>query len=399
MDAKFKVRNGPPMAPLVIPLQSGVSLVIGRGSSADVLLEDAKLAEMHCQVVEQEGRYILFDLQTLNGTYVNGVRIARQDLQPGDVIDLGLTEMVFQRVEEGKTVRRERRRGARDPLPGSTVGDYDVLEPVGSGAISVVYRARQISRDRVVALKVLSARLARDPASRDRFLKGAKNASALRHSNIVQVYAAGNVGDLYYLTMEFVPGESVKEVMARVGVGGVLLPSKVHSVASQIADALVYAAQVRIVHRDIKPSNILIDAAGSAKLCDLELAKKIDEVEEGSDQRLGGYLGTVPYMPLEQVLDPETVDQRSDIYALGATMYGMLTGKKPFSGESRTEIVDRISAGEYKHPRELGLTVPETLWAVIEKAMKVYPEDRYQTADELRQALRHVGVSHGWEKP
>ncbi len=398
MEAKLKLRTGPPMAPMVVPLRAGACVLLGRGSSCDVLLDDPQLAEMHCQVVEHDGRWFLFDLLTIAGTYVNGARILRQELQANDVVELGATEMQFKLVEDGKTVRRERRRAPRDANVGRTLGDYIVQEPIGRGAISIVYKARQISKDRIVAFKVLSPRLARDPASRERFLEGARNAAVLHHPNIVQIYAAGQVGDVYYLTMEYVPGESAKEVMARGGAGGGLLPSKVYAVALQMAEALIYAFDLGIVHRDIKPSNILIESSGQAKLCDLELAKRIDDIEEKGDNRPAGYLGTLPYMPLEQVLDPETVDQRSDIYSLGTSMYGMLTGKPPFSGETRTEIVDRISAADFKHPREFDLPVPPAFWEVILRAMSVYPEDRFPTPKELKEALLAVGRAHGWEK-
>lgn len=282
-----------------------------------------------------------------------------------------------------------------DPLIGETLDAYRILERVGRGGIGGVYRALRLEDQRMVAVKTLVERLAGDAGVVSRFLKGARDARRLRHPNIVQVLDVGHCRGHHYMVMEYVDGPSVKHVMDNAGLWRTFAPARVHTVASQMAAALAFAAGQRIVHRDIKPANILLETNGLAKLADLELARSIDDPEPSFDDERVGFLGTLPFMPLEQVLDPDSVDQRCDIYSLGASLFGMLTGRPPYEG-SGEDLVDRISAGDLPDLRTLRANLPAGFCAVIHKMLAVYPEDRYQTPVELQEALKGVARKERW---
>ncbi len=281
------------------------------------------------------------------------------------------------------------------PLLGAMLDDYRIVEQVGRGGIGGVFRAVRMGDDRMVAVKTLAERYADDSEVVHRFLRGAREIRPLRHPNIVQVLDVGQCRGIHYMVMEYVDGPSVKIVMDNAGMWRSLNPSRVCSVATQIASALVFCEEHRIVHRDIKPANILLENNGLAKLADLELARRVDDPEPSFGDDREGFLGTLAFMPLEQVLDPDTVDHRCDIYSLGASMYGMLTGRPPYLG-SGEDLVDLISRGEFPSVRELRPMVPESFAAVIDKTLAVYPEDRYQAPTDLVQALKAVSRKERW---
>lgn len=282
-----------------------------------------------------------------------------------------------------------------DPLIGETLDSYRILEQIGRGGIGGVYRALRIEDQRMVAVKTLVEHLADDPGVVSRFLKGARDARRLRHPNIVQVFDVGHCRGNHYMVMEYVDGPSVKYVMDNAGMWQTFAPPRVHTVATQMASALGYAAGQRIVHRDIKPANILLETNGLAKLADLELARSIDDPEPSFGDERVGFLGTLPFMPLEQILDPDTVDHRCDIYSLGASLFGMLTGRPPYEGRG-DDLVDLISAGDLPDLHDLRANLPVSFCAVIHKMLAVYPEDRYQTPEELQDSLKSVARKERW---
>lgn len=257
-----------------------------------------------------------------------------------------------------------------------SVPGYDIITRVGKGAMGVVYKANQRSLNRVVALKVLSSKLASDGEFIERFVREAKSVARLRHENIISGIDVGSASGAYYFVMEFVDGETVYQKLQKDGRMNVPWAA---SVILQIARALEHAHRNRIIHRDVKPDNMMIDADGTAKLCDLGLAKELTTEIAAT----GKAEGTPHYISPEQALGEGDVDSRTDIYSLGASFYHMLTGETPFKGENAREIMQKHLHDEPAPVEELCPGLPAGYAAVIRKMMARKPADRYADVSEV----------------
>ena len=268
---------------------------------------------------------------------------------------------------------------ARSPLPPEQIAPHfpqlEVLECLGRGGMGVVYKARQKTLHRFVALKLLAPERAGDPQFAARFEKEAHALAALNHPNIVTVYDHGQVGEFYYLLMEFVDGVTLQHLL----VGGRVATREALAIVPQICDALQYAHDQGIVHRDIKPENILLDRRGRVKVADFGLAKIVGHAGEpaaaggqGAAATLtdaGKVMGTPQYMSPEQLQAPGGVDHRTDIYALGVVFYQMLTGELP---------------GKKIEPPSKKVAIDVRLDEVVLRALERKPEQRYQQASLLK---------------
>ena len=202
----------------------------------------------------------------------------------------------------------------------------EILELVGQGGMGIVYKARQRSLDRLVALKILPLDTAGDPAFEERFVRESRTLAQLTHPNIVTVYDSGKAGGFFYLVMEYVDGVNLRNAIATRA----LTPADALAVVRQVCDALQYAHDAGIVHRDIKPENILLDGRGRVKIADFGLAKLLGRTPiEISLTATHQVLGTLRYMAPEQIERPMSVDHRADIYSLGVVLYELLTGELP----------------------------------------------------------------------
>ncbi len=261
-----------------------------------------------------------------------------------------------------------------------TLGEYRLLRPLGEGGMGKVWLAYQEGEARQVAIKILPSTMAGNQASLDRFYREAKNGALLNHPNIVRNIAINTdrATGHYYLVLEYVDGPSAQALLERFG----KLPvgDAVHIVLD-IARGLEHAHSRNIVHRDIKPANILITPSGVAKLADLVLAKRTDETSHLTAARQS--FGTPYYMPYEQAMNAKNADGRCDIYALGATLYHLLTGEVPFPGMNHLEIVDKKKLGVFTPAGSLCAAVPSLLDDILEKMLAREPRERYQTASEL----------------
>jgi serine/threonine protein kinase len=289
--------------------------------------------------------------------------------------------------------------------PKQQLAGYEISELVGKGGMGEVYRARQISMDRMVALKILAPRLAnQDPIFAKRFVDEARAAGRLNHPNIIAVHdvgkapmpgvAAGTEPDLDYFSMEFVDGESVKDVIDRQGICPLSL---VVQVIQGMTEALVYAEAQGIVHRDIKPDNIMITNSGVVKLADLGLALQLggeEIVSEKDEMGRSKVMGTPLYMSPEQAR-ALSVDSRSDQYSLGATLFHMLTGKPPFRGENAKLIMRSHVYDPVPDPKQLNPDVPEGWRQLTMRLMAKMPEERFPNAIAMRAALQAVVTGVG----
>jgi len=261
-----------------------------------------------------------------------------------------------------------------------SLGGFRVLRLVGEGGMGAVYLGYHEERKLQVAIKVLGDHLAQKQAFVDRFYREGKTGALLHHPNIVKSLCVGQdqASGKHYLVMEYVDGPSVASLLERLG--RLAVGDAVH-IALGIARALEHAHARCIVHRDIKPDNILLTRSGVAKLTDLGLAKRLDEASHLTATRQG--FGTTPYMPYEQAINAKFADGRSDIYALGATLYHLLTGVVPFPGEEHAEVIAKKRDGYYVPARKLNPAVPRQLDAILKRMLTCYPRDRYQTASEV----------------
>ena len=271
------------------------------------------------------------------------------------------------------------------------MGPYRILRRLGQGGMGAVYLAFDAKGNRQVAVKVLAAEQAPKPNILRRFQLEGQHGKLLAHPNIVRSFDSGQdePTGLHYIVLEYVDGQNVHELLEQAGklnVGDAL------HIILDIARALEHAHKHQIIHRDIKPGNILLNAAGLAKLSDLGLAKRRDDSSNLTNTSQG--IGTPYYMPYEQAMNAKMADERSDIYALGATLFHLVTGEVPFPGESSLEIVERKGVGVYPPARALNPEVPDLLEDMLAKMMARDPEDRYQTVSEIIVDLERSKLSH-----
>jgi eukaryotic-like serine/threonine-protein kinase len=267
--------------------------------------------------------------------------------------------------------------------PGSTLGPYEVVAPVGAGGMGEVYRARDQRLGRVVAIKLLSERFS------DRVRREARATSALDHPNICQLYDICTDGDLDFLVMEYIEGETLAARLER----GRLDYRQAIEIGTLIAEALDAAHSRGVIHRDLKPANVMLTASG-IKLLDFGLARFQAEsaVGVGDTATLsvtgpGIIAGTVPYMAPEQ-LESKPVDERTDIFALGVVLYEMITGERPFSGSTPASLVANIMGTEPRPLTSIQPLVPASIDRVVQTCLAKEPDKRWRRAFDVGIALR-----------
>jgi len=274
------------------------------------------------------------------------------------------------------------------PLVGATLGDFELLEKLGEGAMGAVYRARQVSFNRIVALKILFSHIASQPRLVERLYREGRALAQLDHENIVQAHGVGEVGGHHFIAMEFVEGKDLQSWLKHLR--RLTVPDAI-AITISIAKGLVHAHQQGIIHRDIKPENILISSKGEVKVADLGMVKTNEE--DLTLTQTGHAIGTPWYMPLEQAKDAKSIDARSDIYALGCLLYCLLTGLPPFNGRTLVELIQAKDRGTFPTARSHNPEVPEHLDLVLLKMMAKSPAQRYQTALELIRDLERLKLA------
>ena len=259
------------------------------------------------------------------------------------------------------------------------LGDFEIIERIGQGAVGAVFKARQRSMDRLVAVKVLKPRLAEDPAYVERFWREARAAARLSHPNIVLAIDAGQAHGYYYFVMEYVEGHPVSLLRK----AAVFEERRALEIVRQVAEALDYAwTEERIVHRDVKPGNIIITPDGTAKLADLGLAQDaLEAAEEESED--GMVLGTPLYVAPEQIRREPDLDVRCDLYALGATLFHMVTGRPPFRDADSKAILRKHLHEPAPDPREFRPELSEGIAQIILKLLAKDRDERYPDARAL----------------
>ncbi len=366
-----------------VPLDAARGCVVGRDNPQSALpLKDPMASRNHFEIRPENGSWLIQDMKSRNGTLLNDERLgaAAVPLRIGDKIQVGETILSLLSDEKEEST---------GGLVGKVLGGYRIQERLGRGGMGTVYKAEQLSLHRVVALKVLSAKLLSDASFVEKFIAEARAAGQLNHPNIVQVFDVGSDRGVHFFSMELMEPESVGDVVAREGP----VPwARALDMMTDAAKGLIYAEKRGIVHRDIKPDNLMLTAEGTVKIGDLGLAKRAEDAPvEG-----GAIFGTPHFIAPEQA-QGKPIDNRADIYSLGATFYRILSGKTPFTGENVKEILVKQIHEEPPPLRKLVADLPEEMVLVIEKMMKKRADDRYRSAQGLLEDLERVRIRYHLE--
>lgn len=264
---------------------------------------------------------------------------------------------------------------------------YLIEELLGQGGMSAVYKASDPNLKRVVAVKMIHTHLSSNPDFVTRFEEEAAAVAQLRHPGIIQVYDFNRDDDVYYMVLEFVPGETIQAHLKRLNDSNRRLsPKNAMEYMANVCDAVDYAHQRGMIHRDIKPANLMLNTMGQVILMDFGIAKIVGSQRHTAT---GAVVGTAMYMSPEQIKG-EQPDRRTDIYSLGVTLFEMVSGRPPFEADSAMTLMMMHMNDPVPNARTLNPEIPDALVAVINKALAKNPDQRYQTAAQMAAALRNA---------
>jgi serine/threonine protein kinase len=263
---------------------------------------------------------------------------------------------------------------------------YKIIKKIGSGAMATVFLAKQLSLDRLVAIKVLPKKFSTNANFIERFIKEGRAAAQLNHRNIVSAYDVGKAGDHHYFVMEYVDGRTVYD---RITKGRRLEEAEAIEIVIQVAEALQHAHERGFVHRDIKPKNIMISGDGQAKLADLGLARALTD-KAAAEAEAGRAYGTPYYISPEQIRGEVKIGPAADIYGLGATFYHMVTGRVPYEGKNPSSVMHKHLKAQLVPPDHVNPKISAGCAQVIEMMMAKKQSDRYRRVEDVLEDLRLV---------
>jgi serine/threonine protein kinase len=287
-------------------------------------------------------------------------------------------------ANQAQRVRKTIDEGSKSQIPG-----YELISKLGAGAMATVFKARQTSLDRIVAIKVLPRKMSDNADFVDRFYKEGKAAARLSHNNIVQAIDVGYSPKGYHYFLE---GDTLYDWMvdpAQGGKGKKFTEAEALDIIMQMADALAHAHQRNLIHRDVKPKNIILAPGGVAKLTDLGLARATDD-KEAAESEAGKAYGTPYYISPEQIRGDVDIDFRADIYSLGATMYHLVTGRPPFEGDSPSAVMHKHLKTPLVPADHVNTSLSNGIGEIIDVAMAKKREERYQSTEDMLEDLRAV---------
>ena len=383
----------------IYELDSDSAVSIGRHPDCDLCFSDIKISANHCIIENKDSYFYAVDQNSTNGTYVNETRIRSRKLYNGDIVKCGDIQIHFKWVES----QDESEQGieavaldddssldidARDVENYNRIGNYIILGKIGQGGIGEVYEAEHItSPGNQVAIKILTTTAREKETLVKRFIREARSCMVLDHPRIIKVFEIDSYNNRPYFVMEYIKGQPLDKIVKKSGAISAMNALKI---GGHITHALIYAHSHNIIHRDLKPSNILIeDKTLNVKLIDFGLAKMLDQTSLTVTHHL---VGTPRYMSPEQMVDSKEVDERIDIYALGATLYHIITGIAPYA-----EIISNNKSTLLRYmystpplPMNNLVDVPEDVSDLIEKAMSKNKEDRFSNAYEMFKAITAI---------
>lgn len=270
--------------------------------------------------------------------------------------------------------------------PAQQIPGFQILGKLGQGAMAVVFKAKQLSLDRLVAIKVLPKRLSENPEFVDRFYREGRAAARLNHPNIVQAYDVGESSGYHYFVMEYIDGKTVYDLLNG---SRPVDETEALRITLQTARSLLHAHDLGLIHRDVKPKNLMLTKAGDLKLADMGLAREIGDYATAAAEAGRAY-GTPYYISPEQIRGEIKIDARADIYGLGATFYHMVAGKVPFDGTSPSAVMHKHLKEPLIPPDHINKTLSAGVGEIIEVMMAKNPDDRYPSCNELITDLEAV---------
>jgi serine/threonine protein kinase len=378
-------------------------IVIGRGQASNTQINDPRMSRIHCQVQVDGGKTWLLDNGSSSGTLVGGEKITRHELKPGEVFQVGDTQIRFQleNHQEASTLAGDSIFGRPKPQPavmplkdlvGTPLAHYRLDAIIAPGESGMIFKAWDTEKNRIAAVKVLTPDLSHQEEQKERFVRAMRTMIDVRHPHLVQLYHAGKCGPYCWAAMELVEGEDLTKVIQRIGIEGMLDWREVYRVAVHVGRALHEAHQRKIIHRNVTPANIL--RRHKDKVCllgDLMLAKALEGSLARQVTQPGQLIGDVPYLSPERTRDQIAVDHRSDIYGLGATLYALLTGRPPFESHSLPELIRMVRQAEPRQPKEYQLSINDKFQDLVLQMIAKRPEDRFQTPAALLRDLERIG--------
>ena len=273
---------------------------------------------------------------------------------------------------------------------------YELIAKIGKGAMATVYKARQLSLDRVVAIKVLPKRSSENEEFVSRFYAEGRAAARLSHNNIVQAIDVGSTPNgFHYFVMEYIEGKTLYDLMLPRphGEGRTFSENEALDITIQMADALAHSHEKGLIHRDVKPKNIILTPNGVAKLTDLGLAREVDD-KKTAEFEAGKAYGTPYYISPEQIRGDVDIDFRADIYSLGATMYHLLTGHPPFEADTPSAVMHKHLKEPLRPPDHINTALSAGISEIIEVAMAKNRDDRYANTQDMLEDLKAIRAGH-----
>ncbi len=299
----------------------------------------------------------------------------RKDINPAILKDL-MIEMGYITASQAERLKSniKESKAVAHQIPG-----YKILGKLGAGAMAIVYKAKQLSLDRTVAIKILPKRFSENPEYVERFYKEGQAAGRLNHPNIVQAIDVGEAGGYHYFVMEYVEGKTISDDIVA---GHIFSEAEALDIIIQVAQALQHAHANHLIHRDVKPKNIMISSSGTVKLADMGLARATTDIEAAQSEEGKAY-GTPYYIAPEQIRGKIDIDGRADIYGLGATLYHMVTGRVPFMAEDSADVMRKHLKERLVPPDHINTSLSAGISEVIEIMMAKRRKDRYRNIGEL----------------
>lgn len=400
-------------------LPLGCVLVVGRDPHCGLPLSDPGVSRVHCRLIADGNGVRLEDADSRFGTLVNCRSVFSHTLFPGDLIEIGDTQLRFNQSSLAEETLLPMRLAAAtvecspnesilcegsDALPatidaaglvGTTFMRFQIESLVSRAASGVVYRAIDVAHGRPVALKVFWPTLFANDQDMSRFVRAMRTVIPLDHDHLIKLFAAGRSSGLCFTATEFIEGESVAQMVRRIGIAGMLDWRTTWRIAVGLAQALAYLHERQILHRSLRPGNVLVRATDQCvKLGDSLLAKSLDQLGQVAITAHGDVVGEIYYLSPEQLTSGALVDHRADLFSLGATLYALLTGRPPFTG-SPTEAVRNILSAAPEPPKQLHLAIPASFEGIVLRLLAKRPDDRYPDAASLLSYLERIGRYEG----
>jgi len=407
MDPRIRVEVGRQRgAEFEIPPKSQRELtILGRGKHCDVRFRDPQLSREHCRFSFDGRQLYVEDMESRNGTRVNGELITGPVvLNDGDRIGVGSSEIVVSfptlRTERATLTEQIARRGPQkvlaeeiDALEGKEFAGYNIEEKICDSGIYAVFKARDTGKNMPVAMKLIRPDADATMEEKNRFIRGAREIATVHHHNIARVFKGGKARNVLYVAMEYVPGKNVEQIVQQAG-----RPLEAKAAAGIAAEALAALQAIyekELVMRAVRADNIIVQEDRKVKLVDFDMVKPLPKEGESEVTRVvdGGLSIDPSFAAPELIVFAVSADQRSDVFGIGACLYYMLTGSAPFSKTSLSSVPSKVFSRMMIDAAELNPEIPDSVNAVINKALDEQPRDRFQTPAEMRAALTEAMAS------